>query len=103
MRLRVTTLVISIFIGSLPGRMAAETITRRPTSIAPQELALALQSLAKDRNVQLVYRSKLVADRRTHGASGVLTFEEALTQLLRGSGLTYRYLGEDAVTIVREE
>lgn len=100
--------VIAIALGVLMGPIAAltdspESTTRRPTRIAPQELALALQTLAKERDVQLVYRSELVADRRTDGASGSLTLNEALSQLLRGSGLVYRYLDECAVTLVREE
>lgn len=104
MRLPVIAIVISILMGPIPPLThAAEPTTRRPTRIAPQELALALQQLAKDRDVQLVYRSELVADRRTDGASGVLTLDEALIQLLRGSGLVYRYLGAGAVTLVREE
>jgi hypothetical protein len=36
----------------------------------------------------------------TGGAMGELTFDEALTQLLLGTGLTYRYLEDRAVMIV---
>src|SRR4051794_12094043 len=76
---------------SLGGITLADTVRatiRQPTSIAPQELAPALKRLAKDRDVQLVYRSDLVKDQRTGGAAGELTFEEALRQLLSGTGLT---------------
>jgi hypothetical protein len=64
------------------------------------ELGPALQTLARERDVQVVYRSELVGEHRTSGATGNLTFEEALTQLLSGTGLTYRYLAEGAITIV---
>ena len=103
MYLRVIAVAISVLVGPLQARADAAAIPRQPTRIAAQELARALQTLANDRNVQLVYRSELVADRRTEGASGVLTLEEALTQILRGSGLVYRYLDTDAITIVRAE
>ncbi|MBS0420025.1 MAG: TonB-dependent receptor [Proteobacteria bacterium] len=73
---------------------------RRPVDIAPQELAPALKMLARDRDVQLVYRSDLVKDQYTGGAAGDLTFEEALKQLLRGTGLTFEYLDRNAITIV---
>jgi outer membrane receptor protein involved in Fe transport len=73
---------------------------RRSTNIAAQGLAPALKILAKERDVQLVYRTELVGDHQTSGAAGDLTFEEALTQLLSGTGLTYRYLENNAVTIV---
>ncbi len=59
------------------------------------------RGLAKDRNTQLVYRSDLVKDQRTGGVVGDLTFEEALKQLLNGTGLTYEYLDNNAITIVQ--
>jgi iron complex outermembrane receptor protein len=78
----------------------AEAAVRRQTNIAAQGLAPALKILAKERDVQLVYRAELVGDHQTSGAAGDLTFEEALTQLLSGTGLTYRYLENNAITIV---
>jgi iron complex outermembrane recepter protein len=60
----------------------------------------ALQLFAKDRSVQLVYRSDLVGDRHTSGAAGELTVEEALTKLLSGTGLTFQYLEDRGLTIV---
>ena len=74
--------------------------TRQPIRIAPQPLAPALQILAREREFQVVYRSELVGNRRTRGVDGNLTFEEALTQLLSGSGLTYLYLADRAITLV---
>jgi hypothetical protein len=73
---------------------------RQLTNIPPQDLDAALQELARDRNVQIVYRSELVGEHQTGGANGYFTFDEALTQLLKGTGLTYRYLAERAITIV---
>jgi len=73
---------------------------KQPTNIPAQSLAPALQSLAKDRNFQIVYVSEEIGDRRTGGAVGEYTPEEALKQLLRGTGLTYKYLDEKTVTIV---
>ena len=102
-RLSVVASVICISIGSLCAGTEAQAVIRRPVSIAPQELAQALQVLAKDRDFQLVYRSEIVNDRRTNGASGVLTLDEALTQLLVGTGLMYRYLDHNAITIIRTE
>jgi outer membrane receptor protein involved in Fe transport len=78
----------------------AEASIRRQTSIAAQGLAPALRMLAKERDVQLVYRTELVGDQQTIGAAGDLTLEEALTQLLSGTGLAYRYIEHDAITIV---
>ena len=93
---------LCLAIGTLVAHSQADQALRQPTHIAPQPLAQALETLAKDRHIQLVYRSELVGDRRTPGAWGMLTFEEALTQLLVGSGLKYSYLNEDAVMLMRE-
>lgn len=84
----------------LSGTAVAGTEMRQPTNIGAQELAPALHTLARERGVQFVYRSELVADRRTSGVIGNLTFEEAMAQLLNETGLTYRYLAEMAITIV---
>src|SRR6202022_3324689 len=73
---------------------------KQPTNIPAQLLAPALQNLAKDRNFQIVYVSEEIGDRRTGGAVGEYTPGEALRQLLRGTGLTYKYLDEKTVTIV---
>jgi len=78
----------------------AEAAIRRQTNIAAQGLAPALRTFTKERDVQLVYRAELVSDHQTSGAAGDLTFDEALTQLLSGTGLTYRYLDKNAITIV---
>jgi hypothetical protein len=68
--------------------------------IAAQALAPALQILASERDVQVIYRSELVGDQRTAGVDGNFTFDEALTRLLNGTGLTYLYLADRAITLV---
>ena len=74
---------------------------RKPTEIAAQRLETALQVLARERNVQVITRTEVVGDLRTDGASGELSFDEALEKLLSGTGLTYRYLNANTITIVR--
>lgn len=73
---------------------------RKPINIPPQELALALQTLAKDRDFQIVCRADLVKGLRSTAVSGELTPYEALSQLLNGTGLTYRALDDQTITIV---
>jgi len=100
MRMSVVAAAICLSIVGISAGTAADAATRQPTNIAAQELAPALQTLARERDVQIVYRSEFVGEHRTSGANGNLTVEEALTQLLNGTGLTYRYLAEKAITIV---
>jgi iron complex outermembrane recepter protein len=85
---------------SMTSRVCAADIARREVHIEPQALAPALRTFAKDRGVQLVYRSELVERQRTRGATGDLTVDEALDELLEGTGLRFVYLEESAVTIV---
>src|SRR5581483_2452690 len=67
----------------------------------PQKLGPALRSLAKERGFQIVYGSKEVSQLDSPGAVGELTAAQALSRLLTGTGLTFEYLDEKTVTIVR--
>jgi iron complex outermembrane receptor protein len=73
---------------------------KKPTNIPAQPLGAALQALAKDRNFQVVFVTEEVNSLRTPGAVGELTTEEALQQLLEGTGLRFGYLDEMTVIIV---
>lgn len=72
----------------------------RHTNIAAQPLEAALESLARERGFQLVYRAGVMHDLRTAGASGDLTLDEALNSLLGNTGLTYRYVDEKTITVM---
>lgn len=100
MRITLALAVVCFSLVTATTGKGAQAAIRRPTNIPAQELATALRILVNERDAQLVYRTELVRDHQTGGAAGDLTFEEALTQLLSGTGLTYRYLGNNAITIV---
>src|SRR5713101_6709632 len=94
MRITVTATAICMAIVGISIAADVHASIKQPTNIPAQPLAPALQSLAKDRDFQIVYVSEEIGDRRTGGAVGEYTPEEALKQLLRGTGLTYKYLDE---------
>ncbi|MET0984780.1 MAG: TonB-dependent receptor plug domain-containing protein [Steroidobacteraceae bacterium] len=73
---------------------------RKATNIPAQDLGAALQTLAKDREFEIVYVFDEVSALRTQGVQGTLTVQEALTQLLNGTGLKFKFLGDNAVSIV---
>lgn len=73
--------------------------SRQPTDIPAQAMDPALRTLAKEMDFQILYRSDVVDNAHSAGAKGDLNADEALKLLLSGTGLTYRYLGEKAVTI----
>ena len=96
-------LVAAVCLSMVGFAVAAESqaaMVKMPTNIPAQGLGPALKTLAKDRGLQLVFRSEIVGSARTQGASGNLTTPEALTELLKGTDLSYSYLDENTVTIV---
>ncbi len=100
MRITVTVAAACLLLAGAAAADQALASIRRDTNIPAQNLAPALKTLAKERGIQVVYRSEIVGERHTEGAAGDLTLDEALTQLLKHTGLTYRYLGDKAITII---
>ena len=100
MRIAVVAAAVCISIVGLSLADIAGASIREPTHIAPQGLGPALKQLAQSRGLQVLYLSKTVRDVRTNGANGDITANEALEQLLVGTGLTYRYLDQNTVTVV---
>ena len=78
----------------------AQASAKRHTDIPEQNLGDALRALAQDRGIQLVYLSDSVETLHTAGAVGDFTVEEALSQLLSGSGLHYKYVDAQTVSIM---
>lgn len=76
------------------------TPLRMQTNIPPEPLGVALQALARHRNFQIAYVSEQVDHRRTQGAVGNLTVDEALARLLRGTGLTFDRMPDNGIRIV---
>jgi iron complex outermembrane receptor protein len=101
MRLSVVVAAVSLCLIGLAVADDVRASIRRPTNIPAQALGSALEALAKDRNFQVVYVTEELNGLRTYGAVGEFTSEEALKQLLAGTGMTFRYLDENTVTIVR--
>jgi iron complex outermembrane receptor protein len=99
-RLSVAVAVSCLVLTSLAAADPAAAAIRKQTNISPQGLAAALQALAKDRELQVLYRTEVVGDRQTSGVIGVLTVDEALSKLLGGSGLTFQYLDDKTITIL---
>jgi hypothetical protein len=68
-------------------------------SIKPQPLASALQDLAKQSDVQIIFLSNAVEGRHAAGLNGTYTPEEAVALLLEGSGLTYYVLNDRTIEV----
>jgi iron complex outermembrane receptor protein len=100
MRVAVVAAAVCASFAGLARADNATASIRKPTHISAQRLGPALVQLAQSRGLQVLYWSNTVRDLRTPGAEGDITAEEAFNQLLTGTGLTYRYLDENTVTIV---
>ncbi len=62
-------------------------------------LDAALRNFSSQAGVQLVYTSDLVAGKATEGIKGQFSIEQAIAQLLRGTGLTFRVMNGRIVQI----
>ncbi|MBS0421274.1 MAG: TonB-dependent receptor [Proteobacteria bacterium] len=100
MRLTIVAAAASLSLISLAVADPAAAAMKLHTEIPAQGLDTALQQLMTLRDLHVVYVSEDLHDQSTGGASGDLTAAEALTALLSGTGLTYRYLDEQTVLIV---
>jgi iron complex outermembrane recepter protein len=100
MRSLIVAMAVSFSIASLAAPDPAAASVRKHTDIAAQELGSALEQLMHERDLQVVYFSEDIAGLRTQGTVGDLTAEEALKKLLKGTGLSYRYLDEKTVTVL---
>jgi iron complex outermembrane receptor protein len=100
MRIAVVAAAVSLSLVGLSAAQSSAASIKKPVNIQAQGLETALQLFSKESGLHVVYVSEDVNPRTTKGASGALTQDEALTQILGGTGLTYRYLDDDTVTIM---
>jgi iron complex outermembrane recepter protein len=100
MRLSAAVVFCCLSIVGLCGADDVRASIREDTNIPAEGLVPALKKLAHERGFQLVFQSEVVGLAQTHGAVGAFSSEEALNQLLKGTGLSYRYLDEKTVTII---
>ena len=99
-RIAVVAATVCISIAGPALANSASASIREPTHIAAQGLGPALKQLGLSRGLQVLYLSNTVRDIRTNGANGNMTANEAFQQLLSGTGLTYRYLDDNTVTVI---
>ncbi|BAR98030.1 TonB-dependent receptor [Blastochloris viridis] len=86
------------FAQSQPGAPGAATATFR---IAPQPLSQALVEFSRTTGIQLFVTADVVRGVNSPGVQGTLNPTAALSRLLAGSGLSYRFTNGSTVTITR--
>ncbi|RYG85853.1 MAG: TonB-dependent siderophore receptor, partial [Alphaproteobacteria bacterium] len=94
--------------------IAASAQTAGTTSIRLQQgafsytipsgsLGSALASFGSRSNLQLLYPAAITRDKTTTGVSGTMSPQEALSRLLAGTGLSFRFTTATTVTISAAE
>jgi iron complex outermembrane receptor protein len=78
----------------------AQQATTLSADIPAQPLAQALATFAHQTGLQLVYVSDVVRHQKSHAVSAGLTADEALAQLLQGTGLRFEHLTARSVHIL---
>jgi outer membrane receptor protein involved in Fe transport len=71
----------------------------RPISVPAGALTPALNSLAAQTGLQILYDASLANGKSTGGARGSLTPEQALNSVLAGTGVDARFAGSNQVTL----
>ena len=83
----------------LPAPAMAQAAPGPRFDIAGQGLAAALDQLARQAGVQILYPYQIAAARRTGGVRGQMPLRTALDRLLRGTGLEVARATERVVTL----
>jgi iron complex outermembrane recepter protein len=98
--LHTVPLCAPLALGSPAALAQATSSTTLPVEIPAQSLAQALSTLASETGLQMVYVSGLVRNQRSQAVPAGIPVQEALTQLLQGTGLRFEYLTERSVRIL---
>jgi hemoglobin/transferrin/lactoferrin receptor protein len=80
----------------------AEAQARQNFDIPAGSLSAALNALARQAGLALTFDSDLAHCKTTEGPSGEFTPQQALLQLLAGTGLTYKFTVDNTATLIRE-
>src|ERR1044072_7114120 len=67
--------------------------------IPAQSLADSLRAIATTTQTSVLFDDKAVAGRKVPGIKANLTVDQAMTEVLKGTGLTYRYLNERTIVL----
>lgn len=94
-----TTVLGSGFGSSAMAQSQQGTASTAAFDIPPQPLSQALVRFSKDTGLQLFYGASIARGINSPGVQGTLSRSAALTRLLAGSGLTYRFNNANTVTI----
>jgi iron complex outermembrane recepter protein len=85
--------------GAMIGDPAFADDATQQYKIPAQSLNNALMKFAADSNLELIFSTDTVRSLNAKSLDGTMTPEQALGQLLQGSGYTYRFIDKHTVTL----
>lgn len=85
----------------LPQHAAAQS-AEQPISVGAGSLTRALNDLAAQTGLQIVFDASLANGKTTSGVRGAMTPHEALDALLAGSGVTASFAGDDQFSLASD-
>ena len=99
--LRTLSICVPMTVATAPA-VLAQTVANPTlgTDIPAQPLAQALAAFASQTGLQLVYVSGVVRNQKSHAVSAGMSPQDALSRLLRGTGLQFEYLTPHSIRIL---
>ena len=98
--LRSASICVPLVIGAAGSALAQAVSDRLSADIPAQPLAQALAAVADQTGLQMIYVSGLVGNRKSNAVSAGMGVRDALTRLLRGTGLKFEYLTPHSIHIL---
>ena len=94
-------LLLSVPTTSRAQQSSADTVVQAHNFVIPaQPLAQAIAQYEQQSGVRVSFDSAAAVGRESHAVSGSLSAEDALEQLLEGTGIRYRFTGQTTVALV---
>lgn len=84
---------------AMPHRANAQETRQATFAIPAGTLSSALAAFGRQSGMQVTYAPEIAAGRRSPGMTGTAPLNEAIIQILRGTGLSYVFTGSNTVAI----
>jgi Secretin and TonB N terminus short domain len=68
-------------------------------NVPAEGLSPTLQTVGTTYDLQVLYPTAIIKDLKTQGGSGSFTAEEAFAKVLFGTGLSYKFLDSNTITV----
>jgi len=95
------SIALALALGGMSSHAAADLNARYRLNVPAQSVFDALKEFAAQTKLQVVYYSEVGQGVSSPGAVGFLEANDALEQLLGGTGLTYQFLNDHTIAIRR--